>query len=63
MTTNAADVIGRLSRWNKSLDCAVCWVTNRTWETGLADLPNGPIGQAFVRIGVPRSRNRAGRAA
>ena len=52
MTTNAADVIGRLSRWNKSLDCAVCWVTNRTWETGLADLPNGPIGQAFVRIGM-----------
>jgi hypothetical protein len=52
MTANAADVIGRLSRWNKSLDCAVCWVTNRTWETGLADLPNGPIGQAFVRIGM-----------
>ena len=52
MTANAADVIGRLSRWNKSLDCAVCLVTNRTWETGLADLPNGPIGQAFVRIGM-----------
>jgi len=52
MTANAADVIGRLSRWNKPLDCAVCWVTNRTWETGLADLPNGPKGQAFVRIGM-----------
>jgi hypothetical protein len=51
-TGNAADVIGRLSRWNKPLDCAVCLVTNRTWETGLADLPNGPNGQAFVRIGM-----------
>jgi len=52
MTATAADVVGRLSRWNKPLDCAVCWVTNRTWETGLADLPNGPKGQAFVRIGM-----------
>jgi hypothetical protein len=50
-TAKAADVIGRLSRWNKNLDCAVCWVS-RTWETGLADLPNGPIGQASVRIGM-----------
>ena len=51
-TVKPADVIGRLSRWDKNLDCAVCWVSNRTWETGLADLPNGPIGQAFVRIGL-----------
>ena len=51
-TVKPADVIGRLSRWDKNLDCAVCWVSNRTWETGLADLPNGPIGQAFVRIGM-----------
>ena len=51
-TITAADAIGRISRWDKRLDCAVCWVTNRTWETGLADLPNGPIGQASPLIGM-----------
>lgn len=52
MTAKAADAIGRISRWDKRLDCAVCHVTTRLWETGLADLPNGPIGQASAIIGM-----------
>jgi hypothetical protein len=51
-TMTTADGVGRLSRWDKPLDCAVCFVQGRPWETGLADLPNGPIGQAYPLIGT-----------
>jgi hypothetical protein len=51
-TSNAADRLGPLARWDKDLDCAVCWVTSRNVSTGLADLPNGARGTKNAVIGM-----------
>jgi hypothetical protein len=57
-TTNAADVLGNLERWDKQLDCAVCTIGNaRPVSTNLADLgdPTGTsswlVGEKVVKSG------------
>ena len=49
-TLRQADVLGRLSRWDELLDCAVCTV-GRPWDTGVADLSSGPVGLKEPLVG------------
>jgi hypothetical protein len=52
-TTNSADVIGTLARWDESLDCAVCTINNaRTISRGIIDYPQGLTGVTQPVVGM-----------
>ena len=62
-TTNNADIIGTLTRWNQGLDCAVCTLDNsREISKRMADLPTGASGvrEPFVGMRVAKSGRTTG---
>ena len=51
-STAATNALGTLARFNKPLDCAVCWTNGRKISTAIADLTPGATGIRYATIGT-----------